>query len=181
MASEGPRYPGTLADDNAIGVITWSNTANAGADDGSFATADSGVAPGDQITHYLKVTNFGFTIPAGSTIVGITVEVEGKHVNDLDSDSTTSVKLVKADGTLGTGTKTGGSWTTSDVIYTFGSASDLWSDTWTAADINDADFGVAFSRTIARESGAASTISSVDYIRITVTYSATAGKASFFL
>lgn len=32
------------------------------------------------ISHYLKATNFGFTIPAGATINGILVEVERKNI-----------------------------------------------------------------------------------------------------
>ena len=56
-------------------------------------------------------------------------------------------------------------WTTSDVYYSFGSASDLWNETWTVADINASDFGYIF-----QISGQPSGTASVDHVRITVHY-----------
>lgn len=181
MASEGPRSGGTFANDATVGTVDWSAPSNASASDNSYATAASGLAPGDIVTKYLKATNFGFSIPGGARIDGILVEVEGKHVNDFDSDTTSGVKLVKANGSFGTENKTGGSWTTSDTYRSFGGASDLWGDTWTTEDINDADFGVGISRTIQREDGSTQTTSSIDHIRITVYYTESGGGPNWFM
>lgn len=162
MASQGPLYAGTVADDATIGTTPWSNPTNAqGAADGVFATASFlsnvvtdirdnsikivqggtiggtdqsagalwsltlayvsfgsssnlwgltwqpadinlstfGVAMACQftkgvprITHYLKATNFGFTIPAGATINGILVEQDRKY----DSVSFVAGTLISA-------------------------------------------------------------------------------------
>lgn len=68
--------------------------------------------------------------------------------NTDDWDYTTieqEVKIVKADGTIGTQNKASlGTWgQIANPGYTsYGGAADLWGETWTAADINDADFGV---------------------------------------
>ena len=56
-----------------------------------------------------------------------------------------TVKIVKADASFGSEDKGTGSITTSQASYNFGGSSDLWSETWTAANINDSDFGVAVS------------------------------------
>lgn len=63
------------------------------------------------------------------------------------------IRIVKADGTIGTTNKadTATNWTTTDTVFPYGSSSDVWDETWTAEDINDADFGVVIS------AGAAST------------------------
>lgn len=53
------------------------------------------------------------------------------------------VKIVKADGSIGSTNKASDDvTTTTPTDYNFGGASDLWSESWAAADINDVDFGV---------------------------------------
>ena len=149
MASEGPNNPGTMADDNAVGSITWSSPNNAKLSDnnhalsglksgtayeirdvivkivksdgslGSENKADTGnnwpttdtyksygasndlwseswnytdindvdfgvvlsckETTENVQTHYLKASNFGFSIPAGATIDGILVEIERRN------------------------------------------------------------------------------------------------------
>ena len=56
-----------------------------------------------------------------------------------------AVQIVKADGSIGTTNKATGNLTTSDAYYSFGGAADKWDETWTAANINHANFGVAVS------------------------------------
>jgi len=57
-----------------------------------------------------------------------------------------AVRIVKADGSIGTTNKSTGSALPSTVFsnITFGGPADLWGETWTATDINDADFGAVF-------------------------------------
>lgn len=69
MASQGPNGCGTGA---ASGAGTaWSNPTRITVNDGSFA--DSSLAAGGN-SNQLQATNFGFSIPAGSTINGVLVE-----------------------------------------------------------------------------------------------------------
>jgi hypothetical protein len=73
---------------------------------------------------YAKITNFN------------------AFANYLDN----SIKIIKSDGTFGTTNKaTTNLWPTSDTYISYGSSIDLWGETWTAEDINDADFGVVLS------------------------------------
>ena len=120
------------------------------------------------ITHYLKATNFGFSIPSGATINGIKVEIErlaggANYVYDEE------VKIVKSDGNIGTENKadtvTDWPWE-ADAYATYGGPEDLWSETWSPSDINDVDFGVVLSAEITEPT----TFARVDHIRITVYY-----------
>ena len=56
-----------------------------------------------------------------------------------------AVRIIKADASLGTEDKadTALSWPGSDTDKTYGGSSDLWSETWTPVDVNNANFGVA--------------------------------------
>lgn len=167
MASQGPLSPGTLANEASFGTPTWSDPANAAAEDGSSATVIVGAGVSSQ---YLMATNFGFTIPAGATIDGITVEIK-KAEGDTGDDLTDSrVRIVKG-GAIGTEDKSDVTeWPTTLAYTTYGGAADLWGETWTYSDINDSGFGVVIS---AVSTPAAD--GSIDHIRITVTYTAGAG------
>jgi len=143
MTDTGATSPGTMADDNAVGTITWQNPDNAKVSDNTYTYASTTSYP--LYSHYLKATNFGFTIPEGATIVGIKVEIERKaDVNSGDDyviDN--AVKIVKSDGSIGTTDKKSATkWSTSEAYFTYGADNDLWGETWEYTDINDADFGV---------------------------------------
>ena len=121
-------------------------------------------------SNYLKAQNFGFNIPTDEIINGILVEIE-RNSNASNAVKDTNVKIVKADGTIGTTNKADTSifWPTTDTYKSYGGSSDLWGETWTYANINDADFGVVLN--VEGTSG----VARVDHIRITITYGAVAG------
>ncbi len=56
-----------------------------------------------------------------------------------------TISLIKADGSIGSSNKAVvGAWPYPSPIYnSYGGSSDTWGETWTTADINDSDFGVA--------------------------------------
>ena len=164
MADTGYISPGTMADDSAVGSRTWSNPDNAKANDGSYASTSS---YGGEYTHYLKATNFGFSIPAGATVDGIKVEIEKMAwYFDRDHASDNIVSIVKADGSIGSTNKSvGATWSTTETYYEYGGSSDLWGETWTPTNINDVDFGVVLSAYIVSYSDI-----DVDHIRIKVYY-----------
>src|SRR5204863_304279 len=91
-STQGPLAPSAAVDDAGTGSVVWTNPADAESSDGVYAFA--GVA--STTTHYLKLTNFGFSIPAGSTITGVTVAVERIKTGSSQDVRDASVKLVKA-------------------------------------------------------------------------------------
>lgn len=161
--TSGPNSPGTMADDATVGTVAWSNPDNAKTSNDVYAVAGSS----GTVSHYLKATNFGFSIPVGATINGILAEVERKASGPDSTSQDNQVKIVKSDGTIGTTDKadTVTNWPTTDAYKSYGSSSDLWGETWTPSDINDVDFGVVLS---AKIQGAS--VRNIDHIRITVSY-----------
>ena len=122
MATAGPNSTGTVVSDSTVGTEVWSNPSNATASDDSRATCTIGTGSGT-VGEYLKCTNFGFSIPAGSTIDGITVEVEMSSTQ-VNRVSDNAVRIVKG-GTIGSTDKASGTgWPTSDTYRTYGGAAD---------------------------------------------------------
>jgi len=139
MASQGPNLAGTGADDSSNGgIAAWKTPGKITAEDGTTASA---LLRNLQVSHWLKASRFGFTIPAGSTINGIKVEV--KKADSLRVSSDSDVRIMKGGvvgGTQEANVDTG--WPTALTWITYGSATDLWGLAWTPADINALNFGV---------------------------------------
>jgi len=167
-AASGPNNAGTGSNVSGTGTIDWLNPGNISADDTNYATAD--LSGTNVVTsRYLEGTNYGFTIPAAATIDGIQVTIgrfesatgPGNDVRD------TVVRLMKAGNITGDNkADTGTDWSTgTSASATYGSSSDLWGVSWTSADINASNFGVA----LAADSDN-NRLASVDYMQITVSY-----------
>lgn len=145
--NSGARSAGTLADDATVGSVAWTNPSNAQTSDDVYTTS-TGIGV---VSHYLKATNYGFSIPSTATINGIYVELEKKAANTI-TDS--EIKIIKANGALGNTNKLSGlTWPISDTYSTYGGSADLWGESWTYNDINDADFGVAVSANVTGTGG----------------------------
>jgi len=165
-------------DETSHGTRQWGSESNITANDGAYASV-SGVAGSNVDSYYLRATSFGFAIPTGSTINGIQLEIERKAFNN-DADAhvhDAHVYLQKA-GTITGADKanTVSTWTTSDVIASYGGAADIWS--WspapTAEDINAATFGARLAVSL-HSTGLGATVAYVDFMRITVTYTEPTG------
>lgn len=165
MPSQGPNSPTSLANDASIGTLAWASPQAAAASDNVYATAVNQSVT-TVTTNLLKATGFGFSIPPDAIVEGIVVEVERKAFGGASVVSDNRVSLYKADVLQATNKAAAGAWPTTDTYATYGSATDLWGDTWTAADINDPRFGVGISANVAQ-----SIIAYIDHIRITVYYS----------
>jgi hypothetical protein len=118
------------------------------------------------ISHDLDVTDFVFSIPAG-TINGIVVEVE-RAAASADTVYWNRVVLLKAGVEHGGDKSAGVAFPTSDAYETFGGISDVWGGTWTPDDINASTFGIRLrsSTLLSGGSGAAN----IDHVRITIYY-----------
>jgi hypothetical protein len=168
--SSGPNSPSTGADDNSVGTTTWSGTSDIITSNNVSAAASINAGA---VTHYLKATNFGFSIPTGATITGIVVEWERRRDPAADVVDN-AVRIVKG-GSIGSTNKASvTSWPSSDAYASYGSSSDLWGETWTASDINASTFGSVLS---AKDNAGDSTGSArVDHVRITVHYTDLIGQ-----
>lgn len=153
-----------------VGTQAWTTTApnDPLASDNLYATAS---ADDNQTTNYLQCTGYGFAIPAGATINGITVYVERKASGTLVRDA--AMRLVRDVAGVPTiqvaDRVTLTNYTTADVVEAHGGGADLWGGVWTAADINSANFGAALASIKAGAAGGARTVS-VDHMSISVDY-----------
>jgi len=163
--------PTLCVNDASIGVATgnWTGLTNVGTQDNIYAQAS--VANSD-ISNYLKCTGYGFSIPAGATITGITV---GPWLNATYTMLDNAMQLVKGGVIQATNLATGatipnggGTLAATPTQFTYGGSTNLWGNTWTPADINNANFGAAFA---AQRGGYASTQqAAVDAMPITIDY-----------
>ena len=175
--SEGPNNPGTMADDSAVGSIAWILVNNAKASDDTYADVD---ATEEVLSHYLKGTNFSFSIPSGATIDGIKLEMEeASQEEGAELPLEDTVKLVKSGTVQGNDKSTGAILPFADTYITYGNETDLWGLTWTVADINADNFGMVFSITL-RGQEEANSAGFVDHIRITIYYTEAVGDSCTF-
>ena len=137
-------YAGTVANNAGFGADAWAYPANA---QGNPATNVAGASysyiiakSAPAYSQYLYATNFGFAIPSGNTINGISVAVTYQNSG---TDYTT--KLLKAGSLVGSNLATAATSPTSATVVTWGGSSNLWGTTWSYSDINSSTFGVAIS------------------------------------
>ncbi len=138
-----PQSPASASNDNSVGVVAWDNPNNVFSSNNSRATA--GLLLLGTNTNYLVATDFGINVPADAIICGIIVAIEKSATGLLSVIRDNSVRIVKNGIITGSEHAIGGDWPGSDAYFTYGSSSDLWSTTWTAADVNASGFGVTIS------------------------------------
>lgn len=122
---------------NAGSGTSWTNPSNV-ADPTSFATL-VGQAHGTTSKN-LKATGFGFALPSGATINGVTVsfdEIDGGSAEPAEQAQFT-LQLLKAGTAVGTPKTVNGVGTGT---LQGGNNTDLWGTTWSQSDINNANFG----------------------------------------
>ena len=146
-ASQGPlagTSPATV--NTSVGSTTWTGLANLfSATLNSFTTSNSNTR-----SYYIVGQGFGFSIPTGATINGIVVTLEASSYDAQGAGNNARdyiIKIVKNNTITGTDKSTLASLTPNStyVNRTYGSSTDLWGETWTAADINNSNFGIAYS------------------------------------
>ena len=177
MASEGPRYPGTVA--TVAGSAgensdNWVNPGNISADDGTQATITAASYDAGDQSFRLIGRNFGFTIPAGATIDGLIVEIDRRCFAGAASDFRVQI-FDQLGGTFRGDNKAAAAtaWPATLAIATYGAANDLWNAAafLTQAFVTSAGFGIGLSV----DADAANTDIGVDFIRMTIHYTAAAG------
>ncbi len=144
------KSPDVVVDDATVGTASWTTPENVKVLDAANAT----VILNSTTSHYLKTTDYKFTIPAGATINGIEVRATRSKNSTSNTAIDNSIKLVKGGTISGDDKSTGARWNFDEgdeavnppsFLSRHGGAADLWGQTWSVSDINDSGFGVAFS------------------------------------
>lgn len=143
--------------------VNWANPNRSDLSDNLYSrtTMSSG-----QVSKYLLVQDFGYTIPLTATITGVEVTVE-KHADISPGIVDASMKLYDGSSPVGTEHALATDWPTSDGITIYGSPADMWGLTLTPADVNSSDFGVMISASCSVPAATAF----IDQVVVTVYYS----------
>jgi hypothetical protein len=131
--------PGTVV--SGSGGKEWKSPSSATISDDSRATCTLG--PGGEFGAYLEAKNLGIKLPPGAIPTGVEFSFELSATVAAVANSA-NVYILKA-GALqkAVNRATADKWPTTDSVFVFGGASDLWGVTLTAADVEDPGFGVA--------------------------------------
>ncbi len=165
--SVGPYYPGTGENQSGIGSRSWRDPEDALTNNGWVAYVD--VGDDGEISNYLKVSDFGFNIPGNAIMEGIEVRI-GRYTSGSSTPRQRDyeVRLVKNNTVTGNNLAKPDGWPTSEQAEDYGGSNNLWGESWTAADINSSQFGVALS--VINPHNYYDRTAYVDYIRVTVHY-----------
>lgn len=167
MPSTGATLPGSgTATAPSGGGGAWTNPGNITADDNTEADLASGAGTSGS----LIAKQFGFSISAAS-IDGITVTIGARYTGPSSQNLT--AQLRDASGTLVGSSKTALINQTTEQTFTLGGSTDVWGTSLTQTDINDVDFGVEF-----LANGIITYALAVDWVKIDVAYTATAGTGT---
>ena len=168
----GPAFPS--AESQSGGGAAWSNLTNINATDGAVASATlNDTSP--TVSQTIAATGFGFAIPSTATIYGIAATVIKAAGNTNLGIIDNVVQLLKAGVSVGDNkADQAHNWSTSGLVSSpYGGSNDLWGATWTAADINAANFGISLG---ARQNGGlGNTAAQIDSVTLTITYATGAG------
>jgi hypothetical protein len=147
----------------------WTNLGTLAAE-GSDIYADGAqlVLWSDPYRDFLLVDDFKLEVPAGATILGITVTVR-RSAGGPDEAVDAGVHIIKG-GVQGSADRSSPTpWTGTEFVNVdYGGPSDLWGETWTPAEVNAADFGVALSAAFTQSAGNGRAY--VDIVYVTVNY-----------
>ena len=192
MADTGALLPGTGAEDSSAGFIGWTSPSYI-TDAVNEAESETG-APGGYETYYLVAKDFDFSgIPDGSTVDGIKVEVKRRRgdvstYEDVIDAEVTIIAAGNVDGDNKADLVTTWPVAPAAPVKEYGGAADLWNvTTWTdGADalqyIKDTetygDFGVGLRATIWGGGVGETGYAYVNYIKMTVYYTAPAGESA---
>jgi hypothetical protein len=119
----------------------------------------------------LEVTQFHVALPAGAVVRGIVFDVDKSADDDQAADE--SVRVLKGGAATGTDHKAAGTWPTTYTETPYGGPLDLWGATWTAADVQSNDFGIAITPQYLSQAG--NDHADIDSVSVTVFYSGTPG------
>jgi hypothetical protein len=157
-------------EDYCLPATVWSNLPSLLVE-GSDPYTDAAVLVlvGTPYRDFLLVDDFKLEVPASAEIKGITVTVR-RAGGGADEAFDYAVRLLKG-GVMGESDRaTATPWNAppfENVDY--GGPTDLWNETWTPADVNAADFGVALAAGYTQTAGNGRAY--VDIVYVTVSYS----------
>lgn len=165
-----PHNAATVVNNQLLFFNDWINPGNISTPGSPYASNSISSFDGSSD---LQATNYGFAIPGTATILGITVDIRRTTTDATGTGDVQDYDIYLLKGGTITGTTTvfpsTATWPYNGTfqVATYGGPTELWGDSWTPADINNANFG--FGLKVANF-GADAANPLIDYIQIKVTY-----------
>ncbi len=150
----------------ATGDHVWSTPSNAQTSNNSYATSTLSSA---DTSEYLHCTNCNPGIPSTSIISGIAMQFERSEGNtDPGVIFTNQITLIKGGSRVGSKNDSSVDWLLNDAYFSFGGSSDLWGQSFTPADVNATNFGVAIQAGCV--GATVSEIARIDHVQVKIYY-----------
>lgn len=163
--SDGPNSPASATDEG-----DWTNPTNIFTSDDNRAENNN---PDPFPQHILRGNNFSLSIPAGATINGVVVDIEGNSGEPNPARRNYEVALGVSGFTPNGNWKSGQLDQDTDGTQTFGSSSDMWGSSLDRDDIVSTDFSV-----LIRDADADFGTHKIDHAQVTA-YFTVAGGAGY--
>jgi hypothetical protein len=167
----GPNLPATAT--NAGAGFDWADTSGAFTPGDDFFSSTGILASGEN-TKQLRLTGFGFALPATARVVGVLVTAY-RYDGSTPGLQDLVAQLVLSGSLIGTNSARVGDWGPlpegAPEPVTYGGLTDTLGATLTGADVNDSSFGFALSATCTDAEGNPQ----IDGVSITVYYTPAAG------
>lgn len=147
----------------------WVNVTNTIASDNSYTTVTQSSGGN---SNYLYLSNFGFSVPAGSTIVGVESKVERSYTATGTRTISGARISLQSNSTLIGSNQSITYPLTTDATLTTGGSTNMWgatTTTLTPAIVNNSNFGVRL-RITASNSGSGSVTARIDYVTLKIYY-----------
>ena len=167
MCGASECLPAVGAGNACVPAPIWGNLESIQVEDASVFDMSQIVMVTTDYRDTLLVDDFGLDVPDSARIRGITVEVRRAGDASVVDDT---VRLLKGGSVVGAEHGSSDAWSDEPTWVTYGGEDEAWSETWTAADLNAQDFGVALSAQYTGDAG--NTRAYVDQVRVTISYSA---------
>jgi hypothetical protein len=165
---------------NAPSSGGWNTASNAYTANTTYAT--TAALANNTNSPNLDLSNFGFSLPTSATINGIVVNVQRKGSASTATNyiTDTDVLVMKAGSITGITQHalTANKWPTADAVQAYGTATDLWGTTWTAANLNASTFGVRIRAHSTCTGTSCTVVGSVNAVTVTVYFTTGAGIGS---
>lgn len=147
-------------DPTSASGTNWSNPTNV------YSSNDARATYANTLQNPLYITGFEFDIPPNATITGIEVHCEGQGASSTAANRSIQIGATK------NGSSVAGSYLTAqnfaqntDSWLTFGDSTNLFSTTWTPAEINASTFGV-----VARVGNRNNSSRAIDHVYVSIYY-----------
>lgn len=162
VSGGGPKTAGTASGTG------WTTTGNTVASDNSYASVSQN---SNGNSNYLYLSNFGFAIPAGSTIVGVEATTERSYTT-TGSRTVSNSRISLQSNTSSIGSNQTISYPlNTDATVTTGGPTNMWGATTltlTPAIVNNSNFGLRYR--ITAGNGTGTTTARIDYVTLKIYY-----------